>query len=371
MRVFISEYLCSGALAGTELPPSLLQEGRAMRDALLADFAALPQVDVLTTHDPRVPPLDGIRSLSATSPEAEAALFRQLASDCDAACVIAPELNGILTERVRLLAELSPRPLNASPEAVATTADKLALAARLSQAGVPTIPTTSAKESVVDTLRHWDRFCAEHSIAPLPAILKPRFGAGSQAIHLCRTEHELREHLQAHRQTVNSDLEWQQLVIQPFITGRALSVAALAAQGHSPPTHTPPPDRAHSERCTAEIFPIGEQRLSRDGRFTYLGGQIPAPGVEREPICELIASSLRTVPGLHGYIGWDLLVPAERPDAPLVVEINPRLTTSYIGYRKLTRDNLAARLLQGPSTSLTWEAGRVEFDPTGTARRGT
>ena len=66
------------------------------------------------------------------------------------------------------------------------------------------------------------------------------------------------------------------------------------------------------------------------------------------------------------YVGVDLIVPADEHAPPIVVEINPRLTTSYLGYRALAMDNLAERMLLGLSQRpIEWRSGEVEFDAAG------
>ena len=53
----------------------------------------------------------------------------------------------------------------------------------------------------------------------------------------------------------------------------------------------------------------------------------------------------------------------------VVIEINPRLTTSYVGLRAATDGNLAAAMLavaQGQATSLSFRPDRIEFDSDGT-----
>ena len=44
------------------------------------------------------------------------------------------------------------------------------------------------------------------------------------------------------------------------------------------------------------------------------------------------------IPGLTGYVGVDLVL---TEDSALLIEINPRLTTSYIALRQVTPVNLA------------------------------
>lgn len=113
-----------------------------------------------------------------------------------------------------------------------------------------------------------------------------------------------------------------------------------------------------------ECLPVGEQRLSDDGRFRYLGGAIPAEISSRQiaQIEEVVVAACRTIPGLAGYFGVDLLL--TDGGQPVIVEINPRLTTAYVGYRQLFAKPLPEHWLlsQVPSPSPIPKARRIEFD---------
>jgi hypothetical protein len=71
-----------------------------------------------------------------------------------------------------------------------------------------------------------------------------------------------------------------------------------------------------------------------------------------------------------GYLGVDLVLgndPAGSGD--VVIEINPRLTTSYVGLRALSRVNLAATMIAvacGREIELCWNAGFIDFTSSGT-----
>jgi predicted ATP-grasp superfamily ATP-dependent carboligase len=336
MTLFVSEYICSGALIGRDLPTSLLREGQAMRDAVIADLAALPDVAVTTTCDRRVPPpASKCKTLVVLSPDLEQQRFSELCEGTDAALVIAPELGGVLLDRCRVAAELSPRLLNCTPAAVELCSDKFALWERLQSAGVPTIPTALADGTPQPEF---------------PVVVKPRFGAGSQSTFLCRTDAELQGALLSYRPEAPPE---QQPIVQPYVEGRALSVALLCSGSGEP-----------------MLLPAAEQRLSDDGRFSYLGGRIPAAGIDHGSpidvaIRALAADASRIISGLHGYVGLDLLLPTAQPDRPLLVEINPRLTTSYVGYRALCRENLGRFLLGGPAGPVLWRDRAVTFSASG------
>jgi predicted ATP-grasp superfamily ATP-dependent carboligase len=77
---------------------------------------------------------------------------------------------------------------------------------------------------------------------------------------------------------------------------------------------------------------------------------------------------------LSGYVGVDLILGnAADGSKDIAIEINPRLTTSYVGLRALARFNLAEAMLalalgqQLPE--ITWHSGIVRFLADGTVHR--
>lgn len=365
MRVFVSEYLTCGACANRTMPESLLREGKAMLSAALSDFARIVGCRVVTTCDSRLAKLDarGVEVLAVDDSTAEGRLFGRLAADCDATFVIAPEFEGILAERRETAVEAGGRYFGCSAEAIRLCADKLALAGFLQKNGVPTIETHPCSPA------------EQKPACSLPAVVKPRRGAGSQDMFLIENEADLRQ-LQRQR----PEQEWySKFICQPYIAGQAISIAAIVSRG---------------KRESLEVFPPAEQRLSHDGRFRYLGGCVPASLVEAvgagvtvaadiasaeaandsqperriSPGGRLVQQVCKLLPGLAGYVGFDLILPQSAPDRPLLVEINPRLTTSYVGYRRLTDDNLAERMLfpERPVAKIHWMPRRATYSPDGT-----
>jgi predicted ATP-grasp superfamily ATP-dependent carboligase len=74
-----------------------------------------------------------------------------------------------------------------------------------------------------------------------------------------------------------------------------------------------------------------------------------------------------------GFIGVDMALgddPEGRDDS--VIEINPRLTTSYAGLRIASRTNLAQAMLDvaaGQTPTLAFDETHLEFDADGSVRR--
>jgi predicted ATP-grasp superfamily ATP-dependent carboligase len=319
MRLFVYEYCCSGALAGQPLAQPLRREGWTMLQSLLADLSGCPGVQLITMVD----------QASARDPAGEAALFTHLASQADAALVIAPEFTGLLYDRCRWVEEVGVRLLGPGSATIQQVTDKLALGRLWEQARVrtPSIWSEASEPS--------RRF---------PLVVKPRWGAGSQVTFLVQDEEELDQAV-----LLAGQAGWKSpLIFQEYAPGRPVSVALLIGPGQK---HT---------------LPACWQHLSTDGRYRYLGGSLPLPTSLDERARRLALQAVQPVPGLHGYVGVDLLLGDAQDGADdVAIEINPRLTTSYVGLRALTRDNLAAALLAviggEPLPALRWTPGPVHF----------
>jgi predicted ATP-grasp superfamily ATP-dependent carboligase len=192
---------------------------------------------------------------------------------------------------------------------------------------------------------------ATGSTFQFPLVVKPRDGAGSQDTFFVCDERDFLRLDEILRTTFGRPRE---AIVQPYVAGRSLSVAAIV-DGVS---------------GSVQIFPTGQQHQSDDGRFQYRGGAIPARLPASVDIAGLVTRVCRSIRGLSGYIGFDLILPADSPQ-PLFVEANPRLTTSYLGYRALAEENLAARILQPARADnpIAWKVETIVFKPDGRWRR--
>jgi tyramine---L-glutamate ligase len=344
MRIFVSEYVCGGACAEAPVAGSLAIEGQAMLTAIVEDLAKIAGVRVTTTWDVRLgaPPFADAQTILIDTPADELPVFHELSRLCDATLVIAPETGGLLSARVRLVEQAGRRLLGPTGDAVELCTSKRRLSEFLRARGVPAIPTH-------DLIGADGKFAPQPSLGPnsFPIVIKPDDGAGSQETYRISDAGELARVAESRRGNWGTTA----IVWQPWIRGRGVSVGALFQD-----------DGLHFE-----LFPPAEQTLSDDGRFRYLGGVVPARDVDHRSIERVAARACRAVPGLRGYVGIDLVVPDDAPESPVVVEINPRLTTSYCGYRMLTDQNLAGRMLLSVDARepVDWHVGTIAFDSAG------
>ncbi len=86
----------------------------------------------------------------------------------------------------------------------------------------------------------------------------------------------------------------------------------------------------------------------------------------------LATRALNSLPPIIGYVGVDMVL-SERSTAhnDYVIEVNPRLTTSYVGLRAIAQTNLAQHMLAiaaGTADLPQFVDAAVEFDADGTVR---
>ena len=186
--------------------------------------------------------------------------------------------------------------IGSDPETIRLTASKTATAAHFCDHGIAAVPTGTVA-APPESDHGW--------------VVKPDDGAGCEETWLVRDRRDL--------------VRWEGEVgriVQPFVPGRPASLSMLCRDG------------------AARLLSSNLQTIVvEEGRFRHLGGRVGAGLKAHEDLAVRIAAAL---PDLRGYVGVDLV---DTDDGPLVLEINPRLTTSYAGLRALLGANPAGLVL--------------------------
>lgn len=302
-RIFV--YEAFSAQRGDPDPAcaDLLDAGRAMRDAIVLDLLDLPDVAVTcaTGDGPDCGlPLQHARLAAATAPDdRELDFVRAQQALHDACWIVAPETGGRLE---RLQAAVAPgRRLGCAPQAIRIARSKRATLALMAAHGLPT-------PLAFDGADGW--------------IVKPDDGAGTLGTrwHARRADAEAD---QAHRPDA---------VLEPFVMGEALSIAAIVA--------------AEFSRCIA--FNRQHIAADEDGHLQDLGVECAAfddATDTRVPALRALAARVVTaLPGLHGFVGIDLVWSPLR--GPVLVEVNPRVTSAYVGLSARLGRNVALEVLR-------------------------
>lgn len=316
MRVLVYEYINGGGRAAPS-SPALAREGDAMLGALIGDLVEAPGVTLTVLRDRRLPPPAAFSSAITwlgVEPDADAIDgFSAALRHADAAWPIAPETAGILA-RLCETAEMAVKPLLTSPaHAVHLAGGKLATVERLQRHGIPVVPT-----------RRWLAVNGAPPF-PLPVVMKPDDGVGGEGACIIRN----RVQWAAASQNPPSG----NTIIQPLLPGEALSLSALFAHGR------------------AVLLSINRQHVQQLGDALVFRG-CTVNGIDRaeRPFSHLLERIAAAFPELWGYAGVDMLRDGEHLT---VLEINPRLTTSYVGLRPALGINPARLVLE------LWQTGEL------------
>ncbi len=282
-----------------------MQEGELMRDALLRDLAQL-SYHISTTVDARLSKPQNCHDCIEIDADSDAWLiWAQQISQVDAVWLIAPETDGLLRKLTELAVLRGKLVLGCTLESIEMFSHKLATYHALTTAGITSIVTYTVKNRPNIDGR-W--------------VVKPNDGAGcSDTLYFEQTQALTNWLISNHKASTH--------LIQPYQEGIAASISCVMHQGHS------------------QLLACNKQLINIENNvFYYAGSQIN--GMQHywdafESLAQKIAESNID---LNGYIGIDVIVKSD--DEVVVVEINPRLTTSYVGLAQATGQNPAALIIK-------------------------
>jgi tyramine---L-glutamate ligase len=325
MRIFVYEFVTGGGLAGRPVPQSLAREGLAMRSALLEDLAAIDGHEIVMTRDTRftrrMPP--GVDSVPVSGISGASETIDALIDACDAVWLIAPETGRCLEQLAARVERRGKTLLGSGAAAVRIAADKSRLSRRLARTRIGHPKTTVLAQGVGAPT-------AARRIG-YPVVVKPSRGAGCRGVRLVRREQDLGAAIDAAHRANGTGLgrrssksEGGPLVMQAYVRGEAASVSLLADGRRAVP------------------LAVNAQLVTASAGFSYRGGATPFDHPMADAAAATASRTCAGIPGLRGYVGVDLVLTRS---GPVVIEVNPRLTMSYLGLRAVLDENVAALAL--------------------------
>jgi hypothetical protein len=307
MRLVIYEWCCSGGLSGPDrelvLHPgddvsSLAREGRAMFRAIVADAVRDGGFDVAALVDESLPVDLPAAARRVVVPRGrEVVTLVVAAQHADAVIVVAPETEGVLAARVDAVRAAGGTVLGPATAVIRLAADKQATIDALAAAGVP-VPAGRALAAG----EAWP--VGFH----LPAVRKARASTGCDGLVMVRPGDPLP--CPAPMAT-RLEAEW---------AGQPIGVSCLIGPSGVVP------------------YAALVQRFSLRPLSGYVGGG-PLRSANEQRRAEGLAvraveALLRRDPGAAraGWVGVDMIL-GDRPDGldDRVLEVNPRVTTSFVG----------------------------------------
>lgn len=321
MNLLVYEHVSGGGFAGEPIPAGILSEGFAMLRTLTCDLKAAGH-NITVPLDSRLKPLAALLKAEQTiNVESKRELLKTLrgaAGSSEAAYMVAPESEGILPSLIETAEESGVASLNCTPEAIRTVADKAKTHRMLAKTGL-NVPETA--EAPIDE--------SPSSLAQItkdlgfPVIFKPPDGVSCAGLSLVKSINQI----PAAIKEVKHQTRGKRFLIQKFIRGVNASVSLIAT--------------AH--KATSLTLNSQKVKLASPGRgSSYEGGMVPLEHPLKNEAFRAAEKATSLFKGLRGYIGVDLVLTI---DKAYVIEINPRLTTSYVGLRRVIGYNPAQAII--------------------------
>ncbi len=322
MRLLIHEHVSGGSFADEPIPSGVLSEGFAMLRTLISDFKAAGHY-VTTTLDSRLarltPPIDADCIVPVFSSREVQVAIRKVSASADAAYVIAPETEGVLQSLVESVEQTGAASLNCPASTIGKVTDKTFLQASLRKLGLPTPETIMF--SVADGVAEIKR--AVHGRLHFPLIFKPSNDVACCGLSVVRNESQVADAVGKIKRESSS----KRFLAQELIKGAAASVSLISTGSE-----------ALSISLNRQDVMIG----APDVISSYNGGLVPFDHPLRPRAFAVAEKIVKSFRDLRGYVGVDLVLTEEEAVA---IEVNPRLTTSYIGLRRVVNFNPAQAIV--------------------------
>ncbi len=321
MNLLIFEYVSGGGYANTKLSSSILSEAYGMLHSLICDCKAAGY-NVTTLMDSRLkafnPPnkADQIVSVSASS-ELHTKL-KELSSLANAVYVIAPESNQVLEKLVETIESSGGTSLNCKIDAIKRVSNKMTTYETLKKKGI-TVPETFLLD-IHEKTQNIRRSLKELGY---PLVFKPLDGVSCDGLSLVKDENSIAGAAKKVAQESTS----KQFIAQKLIRGKAASACVISTG-----------NKAVAVTLNKQLVTLS----SPDKESRYYGGLVPFNHKLKKEAVRVVEKAVESIIGLKGYVGVDLILTNE---GPVVMEVNPRLTTSYIGLKRTVNFNPAEAIV--------------------------
>jgi predicted ATP-grasp superfamily ATP-dependent carboligase len=308
-KILVFEFITGGGFSQQELPESLAKEGLIMLKALIYELASLSNIELTVVLDWRIEafklPINS-QFITVSSTQNIYDLLPDLIEGSDFFWPIAPEMDGALQKITQLAEQKSKQLLNSSSQAIAVCSDKLKTIQCLKNQGINTVEGIQL-----------DKFRRQFS---LPWVIKSKDGVGCLNSYFISSQQAFIH--------INSQIESKSdYLIQPYIKGDSLSLSCLFRQG-----------KAWLLCCNRQLISIVNGKFELQSCIVNI---VTENHIIYQGLLNQIANA---IPGLYGYVGIDIIQPEQCP--ALVLEINPRLTTSYAGINQATGFNVAKAIVE-------------------------
>ncbi|MFX1466814.1 MAG: ATP-grasp domain-containing protein, partial [Promethearchaeota archaeon] len=300
----------------TNIPGMLFPEGFGMLNSVTRDlkhcgYNVIVPLDFRIDNYRSFLNVDEVQLITAKRPLTY--LIERLSKQLDAILIIAPEFSHILYNLRKIAEQLEIPLLDSSSRLTKIASNKIQTEDILKRRGL-SIPETITCE-ISDDL---DYIKEKVEDIGYPLIFKPIDGVGCGGLSLVMQEKHISEAILNIKQ--NSTLN--RFIVQKYIEGTPASINCISNGKFALPVSF------NAQFVTFNSF---------NGKSEYEGGFTPFQHELEDKAKNAVKHFPEYFPGLLGYFGVDLIF---TEDEAVIIEINPRITTSYMGARAVIRENI-------------------------------
>ncbi len=331
--IFILEFVSGGGFNQVKIPALLFAEGFGMLRSIIADFQNL-DYEIETLLDFRIQFLS--RCLKADfinivqNSDNFVTKFKECVKKSKFCFIIAPEFLNILFNLTKIALDNDAIVLSVGLKGIILGSSKLKTYNFLKEKKICTpmtflVPYKQDRFDIEFIIRKLNEFDA-------PIIIKPEDGVGAESIYYFETENQIINFFNQSTDTLDHSRSY---ILQEFIEGRDMSVSLIGNNILNTSSKSPP-----------IIIGINHQHIvirNSHHESKYFGGYTPVENWEDIAISLKKNFEKLNFSYFNGYFGIDFIQKQEKSLS--FIEINPRLTTSYIGIRNIVKQNLMGIIL--------------------------
>ncbi|MGC9516793.1 MAG: ATP-grasp domain-containing protein [Methanomicrobiales archaeon] len=297
--------------------PSISSEGLAMLEGLLTDLKGFNYYYLLSKQsNSYIDIINNYNQSKGLNPilfncNLEKWLDNNI-NKFDSCLFIAPEEDNVLYNLTKLIENKGVNVIGSDSNAVKVCSNKLETYDKLKNI----VPIIKTEKVLFEEINNYERFNKEFQ-ENNKKIIKPVDGVSCSGVYVVRSYKELKTFASLIK------TNYPYFVMQDQVKGLPCSVSLL------------------SDGINAIPLSLNAQDISIINKCEYKGGHIPLNHAMSTKAKKIAKETVEALPGIRGYVGVDLIL----DDEVYVVEVNSRITTPYIGLRKIINFNLAKSII--------------------------
>jgi len=248
--------------------------------------------------------LPNVQQFTVSAEQGYEEIIDAVSQDIDALLIIAPETDGMLLNLCKKYSNKEYYLLNSDIQSIEETSNKYITYKLLENCNIKQVPTYLLSEL---SQLHSEKI-----------VIKPKDGVGCEKISVIRQSNKA-----AWLSAIELDKQ-SKYICQPYINGQHISLSLLCLNGE----------------C---LVLSANQQIINEVNGVFELNQCVVNSIDKTPFLKFSKNLISKLSGLKGYIGVDLIRVKEEI---YLVEVNPRLTTSYVGLRDALQINPANLILK-------------------------